>query len=188
MIKQQSRGFTLIELLIGIAIIGILTSLGLPAYQRYVHRAEAAELVLKMDRLRGALTELESTTGKRIGGELRVFTHGNELQWCQAASGSRNNCAEGSTQPLSGISASQLAESTHGVKLLVQASSALTGSSPGTFFVICSPKPGDVRSQQVALAFVDLMKPYSKLVAGGSAVSVLAFQLAAGARSGSATP
>lgn len=38
-----NRGFTLIELMIVIAIIGFLTSIGLPAYSNYVKKGKAAE-------------------------------------------------------------------------------------------------------------------------------------------------
>jgi len=41
--KKDQQGFTLIELMIVVAIIGVLTSLALPAYRSYTIRAQVGE-------------------------------------------------------------------------------------------------------------------------------------------------
>ena len=53
---RSSAGFTLIELMIGMAIIGILASVGLPAYQTYTVKARVTEGISLMGPARTAVT------------------------------------------------------------------------------------------------------------------------------------
>ena len=55
--KKQSKGFTLIELMIVVAIIAILTAIGLPVYQNYAIRAKVTEGILLASSAKTAVAE-----------------------------------------------------------------------------------------------------------------------------------
>lgn len=57
---QQSRqisAFSLIELMIVIAIIGILATMGIPAYQDYMARARVAEVLVALNNIKTGVSE-----------------------------------------------------------------------------------------------------------------------------------
>jgi type IV pilus assembly protein PilA len=68
--KHNNSGFTLLELMIVVAIIGILSSVSLPAYQNYSARAKIGEVVLALSTCRTAISEtVQSASSLPIGGE-----------------------------------------------------------------------------------------------------------------------
>lgn len=60
--KQQS-GFTLIELMIVVAIIGILASIAMPAYQNYTKRSHVSEGLSLSASLKMGMTEYYASRG-----------------------------------------------------------------------------------------------------------------------------
>ena len=61
--KRINLGFTLIELMIVVVIIGILAAVGIPQYQNYVARSQAAEGFSLAGGLKTALAEYHDTHG-----------------------------------------------------------------------------------------------------------------------------
>jgi len=61
-IKLQ-KGFTLIELMVVVAIIGILSSIALPAYQDYIARSQMTEALVLMNTQKNTIIEISSNDG-----------------------------------------------------------------------------------------------------------------------------
>lgn len=61
-IQKAQQGFTLIELMIVVAIIGILASVALPAYQNYTKKAKFTEVVMSTQPMKIAVELCAQTT------------------------------------------------------------------------------------------------------------------------------
>ncbi len=57
--QKKQQGFTLIELMIVIAVIGVLSAIAMPQYQKYVAKSEVASVLAT---LTGAKTNVEAST------------------------------------------------------------------------------------------------------------------------------
>ena len=62
--RQHNRGFTLIELLVVVAIIGILSAIGIVSYQGYTWSAKKKDAELSLNSILLANEEYTSNNGK----------------------------------------------------------------------------------------------------------------------------
>jgi type IV pilus assembly protein PilA len=74
-LKKKQSGFTLIELMIVIAIIGVLASVALPQYTKYISKAKISEVIAAMSTCKAAVSErfqvagVAATSGGNFGCE-----------------------------------------------------------------------------------------------------------------------
>jgi type IV pilus assembly protein PilA len=64
---RSNSGFTLIELMIVVAIVGIISSIALPAYQSYMARAQVSEAISLASGLKTAVAGAAQESGSLSG-------------------------------------------------------------------------------------------------------------------------
>jgi type IV pilus assembly protein PilA len=120
MMKKAQQGFTLIELMIVVAIIGILASIAIPAYQDYMTRSKWSKAVAEIGAIKLAISECMNDNS------------GNPTP-CDSAGGTTDELAK------YGISTLPTANSDRAAITLMAASGTTLGSSTGIIITGSAP-------------------------------------------------
>ena len=172
--RRLQHGFTLLELMIVTAIVGILASLAVPAYQAYVYRAKAAEVILVIDKIHTVLAGLQAETGATLGKPLQITPNLDSsknrvtypMAYCIRPVG---NTSCGDLKPLTGLTRAELTFTHLGVDLSVSSGVDPFSQKAGQYKVSVNEDNARTRSslalhvtaQQTILAVHHIMKPHT---------------------------
>lgn len=172
--RDFHSGFTLIELMIVMSIVGILASVALPSYQRYVYRAKAAEVIVVMDKIHTVMATLQAeagTLGKDIcvtGAGTSASPDGPGMMYYQKLTGGQPIVSK----EVPGMKKTELSVDHLGVSLY-----PLSCANPyipqSVYTVVIRPKASsDKRARQIILAIYDIMKSQALDLNPGNTVGV----------------
>lgn len=99
--KSNQSGFTLIELMIVVAIVGILASVGLPAYQNYTSSANVGACLSEMSAAKSGVANIFYRDGSASDANMTLGTL-NILQGGACDSIAVANAANGTTTTITG--------------------------------------------------------------------------------------
>lgn len=188
-IQRLQHGFTLIELMIVVSIIGILASISLPAYQSYIYRAKAVQIVLVMDKIKTVLAGVQSESGSTLGFPVRLMNNVNDpmdvgaaaLSYCVVSD--RGGCSA-KTSLIPGLTRQELSFKDLGVKLSIS-SGYLNTSSAGQYKISISEDTASTNgnpalkntAKQIMLAVHHIMQPHAYLSKIGASDVYLYFNV-----------
>ncbi len=151
---KQQKGFTLVELMIVIAIIGVLMSMALPAYQNYVNKSKLAEVMAFAAKPKAQITEFYAMQGRfpTQTSELERFNlnanYSTHIQSARFITSAGNEITLEITVKLDDVQTNQ------DIKLNLKASLPTTTSETGTVATATDPN-GIVWTCQVSKNAID---------------------------------
>lgn len=80
---NKHRGFTLTQLLVAVSVVGILSSIAVPSYQRYVERARVAQAIGDLGAIQIAIQKFMARTRALPATLAEVGAGGAEDPWGQ---------------------------------------------------------------------------------------------------------
>ena len=93
--RAGSRGFTLIEMMIVVAILGVLASIAIPAFIKYVRRAKTTEALMNLRKLfDGSVQYYERDHSDRAGQSITPQFPGQGIAFGPAPNGNNPCCGQ----------------------------------------------------------------------------------------------